>query len=127
MGTRQSAVITLIIALLTTGLGLTACATDSPAPGTPTTTGATMSTSPTPTSRSSTGEVTVRGVTKDGVEAGCVLLTPDAGGPDYLLLGGDRAIIEAGGHLEVTGRQNPDLLSYCQQGTAFEVSSVRKL
>lgn len=72
------------------------------------------------------GQLTVRGHVVDGVEAGCMLLQADDG-QSYLLLGGDRTTIASGGRLEVVGKLAVGIASYCQQGTPFQVSSVRKL
>jgi hypothetical protein len=69
---------------------------------------------------------TLRGTTADGVEPNCVLLSADDG-RSYLLLGGDRQVIMAGGRLEVTGQIQPDLMTTCQQGIPFTVSTVRKI
>jgi hypothetical protein len=62
---------------------------------------------------------TLTGTVTAGVEHGCLLLG------DYLLVGGDRAVIRAGAHLTVTGRVVPDLVTTCQQGTPLVVTSAR--
>ena len=67
---------------------------------------------------------TIRGSMQEGVEAGCLLLKADDG-KLYLLLGGDRRVIAGGGRLEVVGTAQPGLMTTCQQGTPFMVSSVR--
>lgn len=78
------------------------------------------------TGSKSVGQVTIRGQATDGVESGCVVLAADDG-MTYLLLGGDRTVIGGGGRLEVVGEPQPDLLTTCQQGTPFQVSSVRRI
>ena len=68
------------------------------------------------------GEQLLRGTVVAGVEQGCLLLrTPDG---EHLLVGGDRALMVPGAQLEVRGRAVPDLLTTCQQGIPFEVSSA---
>ena len=68
------------------------------------------------------GEQLLRGTVVAGVEQGCLLLrTPDG---EHLLVGGDRALMVPGAQLEVRGRAVPDLLTICQQGVPFEVSSA---
>lgn len=89
---------------------------------TPTSTGATAGATPT----AGTASVTVRGPVEQGVEPGCVLLKAEDG-QAYLLVGGDRAVIGAGGRLEVIGQPKPDLMTTCQQGTPFQVEQVRRI
>jgi hypothetical protein len=94
----------------------------------PTTTAETLPTAPpTPsTEPGSTGgsQVTATGTVQAGVEPGCLLLHADQG-TVYLLVGGDRRQLRAGGRIQVTGRVVPDLLSTCQQGEPLRVGSVR--
>jgi hypothetical protein len=67
--------------------------------------------------------MSVTGKVVEGVEAGCLLLeTP---GTLYLLVGGDRAALVVGKQVTVTGSPQPGLMSTCQQGTPFQVTSVR--
>jgi hypothetical protein len=69
------------------------------------------------------GEVTVSGTVVEGVEPGCLLL--DAGGEKtYLLVGGDRAELQAGAKVTVSGRVDRGLLSTCQQGEPLVVASI---
>jgi hypothetical protein len=72
-------------------------------------------------------EVTIQGTVTAGVEIGCYILRSDDGGFSYLLLGGDRNTIMAGGRVQVTGRPAPNMMSYCQQGTPFTVTAVRRI
>jgi hypothetical protein len=70
--------------------------------------------------------MTIRGEIFDGVEAGCLLLRAESGDA-YLLLGGDRSVINSGGRLEVVGEPQPGLVTTCQQGIPFSVTSVRRI
>jgi hypothetical protein len=82
---------------------------------------------PTPTTApGSTGksEITATGTLRDGVEPGCVLLQSEQGSV-YLLVGGDRSKLTAGGRVQVTGRLSPDLLSICQEGQPLLVRSIK--
>lgn len=62
--------------------------------------------------------VTVSGIPEVGVEAGCLLLR------GYLLVGGDRSLLQSGAPVTVVGHTDPDVASYCQQGTVLVVDSV---
>ena len=93
-----------------TGGGQGAAPTSSPT----STTEPTPTTEPAPTA----GEVTVTGTVSEGVEPGCLLLD------GYLLVGGDRAKLQPGSRLAVTGRVDRSLLSTCQQGTPLVVASI---
>ena len=140
MGTRRSVVAGLLGAVVAVSL-VSACATGrSESPG------GTVSSSSTPSERRTgnrsmppgfpvtplppttpeksvqPGELTMTGEVEEGVEHGCLLMT--YGSKKYLLLGGDRNVIKAGARVTVRGRPNPDLLSYCQQGTPFEVAEA---
>lgn len=147
-GVRPALALGLSLVILSVGATMSACAT--PVPGTPAagdtdgtsaTTGGAGSTGTTPQPSGSTREEdpgdmtdpqlpgiekTLRGTVSDGVEANCILLTADDG-KSYLLIGGDRQVIMGGGRLEVTGQIQPDLMTTCQQGTPFTVSTVRKI
>jgi hypothetical protein len=70
--------------------------------------------------------VTLRGTAGEGVEAGCVILNADDGRV-YELVGGDQQVIMSGGRIEVQGVLQPDIMSYCQQGTLVSVQSVRRI
>ena len=72
------------------------------------------------------GQVTtLRGTVAEGVEAGCFLLTAQDG-KQYLLLGGDRTVITAGGAIEVDAVLQPGLMTTCQQGIPASVRAVRR-
>jgi hypothetical protein len=67
--------------------------------------------------------MSISGEVVEGVEAGCLLLkTPDT---LYLLVGGDRAALQVGKRVTVVGTPQPGLMSTCQQGSPFQVVSVR--
>jgi len=66
--------------------------------------------------------MTLTGQVEAGVEHGCLILKQ--GGKTYLLVGGDPAVVKAGAQVRVTGRINPNLMSYCMQGTAFQVTEA---
>ena len=70
-----------------------------------------------------TGELTVTGQVEAGVEAGCFIMK--AGDATYLLVGGDRSMVQAGRRITVRGRLNPGLMTTCQQGTPLQISEVR--
>jgi hypothetical protein len=96
----------------------------------PTTAPETMPTAPTtPTSTTAPGapgkgQITATGTLRDGVEPGCVLLQSEQG-TVYLLVGGDRGKLTAGGRVQVTGVLSPDLLSICQEGQPLLVRSIK--
>lgn len=66
-------------------------------------------------------ERTITGEVVPGVEAGCLLLHTDE--DDFLLLG-DHDELTAGRTATVRGYPDPDLLTYCQQGTPFVILEV---
>jgi hypothetical protein len=68
-------------------------------------------------------ELTLTGRPEEGVESGCLVLR--SGDTLYLLLGGDRQMIQSGRPVVVRGKPNPGILTTCQQGIPFEVSEVR--
>jgi hypothetical protein len=63
-------------------------------------------------------------VVSEGVEAGCLLFTPNdpARGASWLL-GGNTRGIRPGDTVTVRGALVPDLMTTCQQGTPFRVES----
>jgi hypothetical protein len=69
------------------------------------------------------GQAAVTGTVREGVEPGCLLLDAEDG-RRYLLVGGERAELEAGARVKVTGRLAPDLVSTCQQGEPLVVASI---
>jgi len=134
---RQTTVLRPLAGLLLAGLLLAACADQgagdggaAPGGSDPTTAPEALPTAPTtPTSTTAPGspgksEFTATGTLRDGVEPGCVLLQAEQG-TVYLLVGGDRGKLAAGGRVQVTGVLSPDLLSTCQQGQPLLVSSIK--
>lgn len=98
-------------------------------PTSPTT--STVPTSPTGTKPGPTGtgppprpEVTLIGQVKEGVEAGCLLLVAEDS--EYLLLGGDRDVLQVGAQVSVTGEIRPNEVTTCQQGIPFAVAEARR-
>ncbi|MEU4765029.1 hypothetical protein AB0H12_17395 [Actinosynnema sp. NPDC023794] len=67
--------------------------------------------------------MTVNGVVRTGVEAGCLVLDTDT--EDYLLLAGDRALLRPGVTVQVRGTPKPGMPTTCQQGVPLEVHEVR--
>jgi hypothetical protein len=65
------------------------------------------------------GLMTITGTITEGVEVGCLLLD------GYLLIGGDKQVIRAGAQVTVTGQIRPDIMTTCQQGTPFQVRTVK--
>ncbi|MEV4621444.1 hypothetical protein AB0J74_22385 [Asanoa sp. NPDC049573] len=63
---------------------------------------------------------TITGTIAAGVEPNCLLI----GG--FLLIGGDRALLEPGARVTVTGRVDHTVVSTCQQGTPFVVTRVER-
>jgi hypothetical protein len=78
-----------------------------------------------PSSKPVPGQLTIRGQLKDGVEAGCRLLTSDDG-KTYLLVG-NRTAVTGSGRFEVVGQPVPDLVTTCQQGIPFQVTEAHPL
>jgi len=128
---RQTTVLRPLAGLLLAVALLAACADQDASGGAagggsdPTTAPETTPTPPPTTAPGSgTSQITATGILRDGVEPGCVLLEADQG-TVYLLVGGDRGTLSAGGRVQVTGRLAPDLLSTCQQGQPLQVSSIK--
>jgi hypothetical protein len=136
---RQTTVLRTLTGLLLAVALLAACADSGAGDGeaaggtTPTTAPQTQPTTPTtsprPPSTTASGspgrsEITATGTLRDGVEPGCVLLQSEQGSV-YLLVGGDRGKLTAGGRVQVTGLLSPDLLSICQEGQPLLVRSIK--
>jgi hypothetical protein len=62
--------------------------------------------------------MTLTGTPEPGVERGSLLLN------GYLLIGGPRDVLAAGGPVRITGRVRRDMLTTAQQGTPFLVESA---
>lgn len=76
---------------------------------------------PMPTVSPPVGERTITGEIHAGVEATCLVLR--TGGDDYLLVG-DYGDLRPGMTATVRGYPDPDLMTFCQQGTPFVVTEV---
>jgi hypothetical protein len=74
----------------------------------------------------SVGTLVVRGTLRQGVEPGCLLLdTQDRHA--YLLVDIDPAKARPGARVEVVGQPLDQIASFCGEGTALSVVSVRAL
>jgi hypothetical protein len=119
----------LLAGLLLAGLLLVACAEPDPDDGGPAQGGATTVPTTLPDDppvtgpTRPTGQVTLTGTVRAGVEPNCLLLEAENGG-SYLLVGGERAELAPGSRVAVTGRVDRDLLSTCQQGEPLVVASI---
>ncbi len=119
----------LLAGLLVAGLLLVACAgpdrNDSgPGQGGATTVPTTLPGNPRVTGPAQPpGEVTLTGTVRAGVEPNCLLLDAEDGGR-YLLVGGERAELQPGSRVAVTGRVDRDLLSTCQRGQPLVVAKI---
>ncbi|HLL65064.1 MAG TPA: hypothetical protein VK453_04865 [Micromonosporaceae bacterium] len=69
-------------------------------------------------------ELMLMGDVAPGVEANCLILR--TAGETYLLLGGDRALLQSGGRFTVRGTLAEGVVSTCQQGRPFEVLEATK-
>ena len=113
--------------------GLTACGSvDGPGaqPGSPSPTGSPTSTPaedlPVPSGSSSRGYLMeVRGTITDGVEAGCLVFTPQGAAADgsWVLIG-NTAGLAAGQTVTLRGARMDDVMTTCQQGFPFRVEAV---
>ncbi|WP_433301896.1 hypothetical protein ACQP2F_07445 [Actinoplanes sp. CA-030573] len=137
MSTRRFAA-ALTLALCLTSLGACAgnnaspasSAADSSSPSAPaspadSSPAASSPAAPSPSSSSSAGAQTVTGTVEEGVEPNCRLIKDDAG--SHLLVFDDPALRSqtlVGKKVTVTGRSEPKLMSTCQQGIPFVVTSV---
>jgi hypothetical protein len=101
-------------------------ATGAPTSSTPASTSPPTSTAPGRTATSSAGGLVVRGTLRQGVEPGCLLLdTQDRHA--YLLVDIDPAKARPGARVEVVGQPLDQFASFCGEGTALSVVSVRAL
>jgi hypothetical protein len=84
------------------------------------------STAPGRTATTLAGTLVVRGTLRQGVEPGCLLLdTQDRHA--YLLVDIDPAKARPGARVEVVGQPLDQIASFCGEGTALSVVSVRAL
>lgn len=92
-------------------------------PATPSSSASAELLTPEPTLPPSKGEATYTGTIAEGVEAGCVLLEVGSGGP-LLLMGPAVSAYAAGDRVTVRGTPEPDMMTTCQQGSPFSVTSI---
>lgn len=64
--------------------------------------------------------VTVTGTVQAGVESGCLLLD------GLLLIGGSPEVLQPGNQVTVTGRLDPGMVTFCQQGIPLIVTSAEE-
>jgi len=104
-----------------------ATSTSTTEPTAPSTPGTTVSRTLVPSSITpvppNANEVTLDGVVQAGVEAGCKLLLSQ--GAQYLLLGGDPAVLREGQRVIVRGQVQAGVATTCQQGVPFIVAEAR--
>jgi hypothetical protein len=112
----------------TTPGGIVTTSGGSPSPtGSPTGGPPRPPTEPLPTTGDPVGQMTLRGVIVEGVEANCKAFKTDSG-MGYELFGvKDAALLRPGTRLEVTGSLATDLVSHCMQGDILRVTSARRI
>ncbi|MGO1052729.1 hypothetical protein [Crossiella sp. CA198] len=120
MRSRIVPVAGLVLLLAGCGGSPTAPGGTTPAPSS----GSSATSAPPPSSPAPTsGQLTLQGKVSAGVESGCLVM--ESGGKQYLLVGGDPAVVKPGAEVEVRGVLKPELASFCQQGEPLEVSSAK--
>lgn len=80
-----------------------------------------------PSGRPNPGATTITGTVTAGVEPNCLLVNDAAG--SHLLVFDDpamRADAAVGSKVKISGRSEPGMMSTCQQGVPFVVTSVEK-
>ena len=70
---------------------------------------------------------TLRGTVALGVEVRCLLLQADGTVYNLVATGPERALLQPGRQVEVTGQVRPDIMTTCQEGQPFLVVSARAL
>jgi len=110
---------------------LTVAACGSSTPNAPSTTAATTATSATATSATSAGSsggggstTTLSGTIEEGVESGCVVLVGSDGAVLANLIDLDTAAAPLGSEVEVTGTFEEDMMTTCQQGKPFSITTL---
>jgi hypothetical protein len=129
-----------IVSLLTACLLVAGCAagggagpapTGSAAPVGPTVTTAAPTAAPATSSGGQTsvdaGTMVLRGTMIESVEVGCHILEADYSKDTYQLMGLPDDLARPGTRVEVRGQVAQDLVSFCMQGTIFQVSSARRI
>ncbi|HEV7708666.1 MAG TPA: hypothetical protein VGP16_10770 [Asanoa sp.] len=66
------------------------------------------------------GLSTLTGTVTTGVESHCLLID------GFLLIGGDRTVVKPGARVTVTGRVDRDVVTTCQQGIPFVVTTAAR-
>jgi hypothetical protein len=79
--------------------------------------------SPGPVGSALPGDITLRGQVEAGVEPGCLIM--QSGGKTYELYSVDRSVVRPGANLVLTGHVVTGMMSHCQQGQIFQVTSAR--
>ncbi len=112
--------VTALVAVTTIGI-LAGCgaATGSNSPGS-----GGVAESPSAAPSASAGELTLSGQVEQGVEPGCLIL--HAGGKNYELMTDDHTVVHVGAQVVVTGHIATGMMSHCQQGQIFQVTSARQ-
>jgi hypothetical protein len=72
------------------------------------------------------GDMVLRGRMIEGVETGCRILRAE-NGETYELLDLPDELARPGTRVEVRGAVADDMMSFCMQGTIFQVTSARRL
>ena len=121
----------LLVAGCAAGGGASPSPTGSAAPAGPTVTTAGPTARPAPTSGGQTSvdaaSMVLRGTMIESVEVGCHILQADNSSDTYQLMGLPDDLARPGTRVEVHGQVAQDLVSFCMQGTIFQVSSARRL
>jgi hypothetical protein len=93
-------------------------------PAGPAATTVTAGASTTPTS-ADPAPLEATGTVETGVEAGCLVFTPEDAAPgERWTLTGEVGDLRPGQRVTVRGSLRPDAVSFCQQGQVFEVAAV---
>jgi len=118
-------------ALLLSGAALCAllAACGSSTPNAPSTTSATSATSAAgPSAGGSSGAAgattTLTGTIEAGVESGCIVLVGDDGTVLANLVDVDTVTVPVGSTIEVTGTFEEDMMTTCQQGEPFSITTI---
>lgn len=67
------------------------------------------------------GQLTLTGTVEPGVERGCLILRDTATGRMVNLTSGDKDIVKVGAKVTVVGVIRKNVMSFCQQGSIFQV------
>jgi hypothetical protein len=76
-----------------------------------------------PVGSASPGDLTLTGQVEQGVEPGCLIMR--SGGKTYELTSVNHSVVYAGAVVVVTGHIVTGMMSHCQQGPIFQVTSAR--